>query len=106
MGLPAKGFKSSCTAGRFLEFSGKEVERSDFRLLKNRENLQVGNVKSMIFPLQRLVDFIGQNYGLGSGDLIYTGTPEGIGKLQQGDRIELLWDGKSVGTCEIQIKPG
>lgn len=102
--LPAKGFKSSCTVGRFRDFSEEEIERSDFKMIKNGETLQIGNVKNMIFSLQTLVDFIAQNYGLGAGDLIYTGTPEGIGKLQQDDRIEIVWDEETIGSCKIELK--
>ena len=43
----------------------------------------------MIFDLQTIVDYIAKNYGLGAGDIIYTGTPEGVGPVHDGDRLEL-----------------
>jgi len=102
--LPAKGFRSSCTVGEFRQLNGEQDLTLDFKMMKNGETLQVGNLKNMIFPLQMLVDFIADQYGLGAGDLIYTGTPEGIGRLQSGDRLEIQWDDESLGTCSIQLK--
>jgi fumarylpyruvate hydrolase len=102
--LPAKGFRSSCTVGDFRAYNGEQDLALEFKMIKNRKTLQVGHVKNMIFPLQTLVDFIADNYGLGAGDLIYTGTPEGIGKLQSGDLLEIKWGDEMLGTCSILLK--
>ena len=55
----------------------------------------------MIFDLQHIVDYVGHHYGLGAGDIIFTGTPEGVGPAVAGDVLELAWDGQSVGKCTI-----
>ncbi len=101
--LPAKGFRSSCTLGDFRAITGEKDLQHDFKLKKNGETLQVGNVKQMMFTLQTLIEFIAENYGLGKGDLIYTGTPEGIGKLQNNDTLEVLWGEESLGSCHIAL---
>lgn len=102
--LPAKGFRSSCATGGFLAFNDEKELLNDFKLLKNDEVLQVGNVKQMIFSLEILTAFIAENYGLGRGDLIYTGTPEGIGTLADGDTLEVHWGEEILGSCKIMLK--
>ncbi|WP_446715618.1 fumarylacetoacetate hydrolase family protein [Bacillus sp. OTU530] len=102
--LPAKGFPSSSTVGRFLPFSMEMIQEQDFKLLINGETLQIGNVKNTIFSLQTVVDFIAKHFGLGPGDLIYTGTPEGIGILRDGDVLEVQWGEKSLGTSKVVLK--
>ena len=47
----------------------------------------------MLFPLAQLISFLSQHYGLTAGDLIYTGTPEGVARLQSGDALTLSLDG-------------
>lgn len=55
----------------------------------------------MIFSLQKIVDFIAARYGLGKDDIIFTGTPAGVGPVVTGDSFELFWGGKLLGTCLI-----
>jgi 2-keto-4-pentenoate hydratase/2-oxohepta-3-ene-1,7-dioic acid hydratase in catechol pathway len=101
--LPAKGLLGTTALGGFLLFSDKILEQ-DFKLVLNGETLQVGNVKNMIFPLQTLVNFIGENYGLGEGDLIFTGTPKGIGKINDNDSLLVQWGKQTVGACKMLKK--
>jgi fumarylpyruvate hydrolase len=101
--LAAKGFKPSCIIGEFRPFTTESVLQRDFELRQNGNRLQVGNIRNMIFSLQTLVDFIGENYGLGKGDLIFTGTPEGIGTIQNGDLLEVLWGEEILGSCKILL---
>jgi fumarylpyruvate hydrolase len=102
--LPAKGFRGSCSVGEFRAVSSESDLTKDFKLIHNGETRQIGNVKQMIFALQTLIDFIADNYGLGTGDLIYTGTPEGIGTLQDQDTLEIHWDKELLGACRIRLK--
>ncbi|MNG37022.1 Fumarylpyruvate hydrolase [compost metagenome] len=57
----------------------------------------------MIFNLQTIVDFIAKHYGLGPGDIIYTGTPEGVGAVKDGDRLELLWGEEQFGVFTVNV---
>ncbi|MDM5278649.1 fumarylacetoacetate hydrolase family protein [Paenibacillus silvae] len=98
----AKGFKNSAPVSGFQSFSGKEaLLEKDFTLTKNGVEVQRGNIRNMIFDLQHIVDYVGYHYGLGAGDIIFTGTPEGVGPAVEGDVLELAWDGQSVGKCTI-----
>ncbi|SFT21111.1 fumarylacetoacetate hydrolase family protein [Paenibacillus sp. BC26] len=88
--LLAKGFVGSAVLSPFTPFTGVEdFTQLTFSLLKNEETVQAGCPQDMIFPLQQLIDFIGTNMGLGAGDVIYTGTPAGVGPLADGDMLEM-----------------
>ncbi|WP_240633344.1 fumarylacetoacetate hydrolase family protein [Paenibacillus montanisoli] len=88
--LLSKGFVGSAVLGPFVPFTGMEdFTQLTFSLLKNEEKVQEGCPKDMIFSLQQLIDFIGTRLGLGAGDVIYTGTPAGVGPLADGDTLEL-----------------
>lgn len=101
--LLAKGFPNSALVSKFIPFPGfEEMKRIDFSLLKNGEKVQQGNIKNMIFDLQTIIDFIALNFGLGEGDLIFTGTPEGVGPVRDKDHLELLWGTSVLGQCFIK----
>ncbi|MBB3111897.1 2-keto-4-pentenoate hydratase/2-oxohepta-3-ene-1,7-dioic acid hydratase in catechol pathway [Paenibacillus phyllosphaerae] len=88
--LLAKGFKGSATLTEFQPFEGAEAFRAlTFSFVKNGETIQHGSPADMIFPLEQLVHYIGDRFGLGQGDLIYTGTPAGVGPVADGDRLAL-----------------
>lgn len=102
--LAAKGFRNSAPLSAFRSFPGTEaLASSDFTLVKNGQEVQRGNVNNMIFDLQTIVDFTAEHFGLGAGDLIYTGTPEGVGAVADGDRLELAWGGDTWGSCVIRL---
>lgn len=98
----AKGFKSSAPMTPFVPFPGTdELTSQDFTVVKNKVEVQRGNTRDMIFSLQNIVDFIGLHYGLGKGDVIFTGTPAGVGAVSSGDQFELLWGDQQLGSCVI-----
>ncbi|MDR6722529.1 2-keto-4-pentenoate hydratase/2-oxohepta-3-ene-1,7-dioic acid hydratase in catechol pathway [Paenibacillus amylolyticus] len=98
----AKGFKNSAPITEFQAFTDVDsLQKADFTLNKNGEEVQRGNIRNMIFDLQTIVDYVGQHYGLGEGDIIFTGTPEGVGSTVAGDVLELTWNGESVSQCTI-----
>ncbi|MFC5405230.1 fumarylacetoacetate hydrolase family protein [Cohnella soli] len=100
--LAAKGFPNSATFGRWLPFPGaKAMEAHEFGLTINGNEAQRGNTKDMVFSLRQIVDFVGTEYGLGAGDVIYTGTPAGVGSLKDGDSLDVWWDGASVGRSTV-----
>jgi fumarylpyruvate hydrolase len=103
--LAAKGFRNSAPLGRWLSYPGAAaITEYDFGLTINNKEVQRGNVKEMVFNLQHLVDFVGQTYGLGAGDLIYTGTPAGVGSLNEGDTLDVWWNEESLGRVEVRIE--
>ncbi|UFJ38968.1 fumarylacetoacetate hydrolase family protein [Brevibacillus humidisoli] len=105
-GLPwllAKGFPNSAVLTKFVPFPGVEsCNAVDFSLKKNGEHVQRGNIKDMIFDLQTIVDFSARHFGLGRGDIIFTGTPAGVGPVESGERLELLWGEEVLGACTIK----
>lgn len=99
----AKGFKNSAPITAFQTFPGAAaLQEKDFTLTKNGVQVQRGNIINMIFSLQDIVDYVGRHYGLGPGDIIFTGTPEGVGATMAGDVLELAWDGETLGACTIK----
>jgi fumarylpyruvate hydrolase len=103
--LPAKGFRSSATVGKWLIYPGESaMAEHDFGLRLNGAEVQRGNVRDMVFSLQQIVEYIGRNYGLGAGDLIYTGTPAGVGSLSEGDKLEVWWSERSIGEASVKVE--
>ena len=102
--LLAKGFPNSAIVSKFIFFPGiEEMMKTDFSLLINGKTVQQGNIKNMIFDLQTIIDFIALNFGLGEGDLIFTGTPEGVGPVRDKDHLELLWGTSVLGESIIKL---
>jgi len=103
--LPAKGFLNSAPCSAFRPFPGFDAaKQTEFALRKNGEEVQRGNINEMIFNLQVIIDYIAEHYGLGAGDIIYTGTPAGVAAVQTGDRLELLWGEESFGAFTVSIQ--
>lgn len=102
--LLAKGFPNSAVLSKFIAFPGvEECKKGDFALLKNGEQVQLGNIQNMIFDLQTIVDFSALHFGLGEGDILFTGTPEGVGSISDGDQLALLWGEQTLGDCTIKL---
>ena len=90
-GLPwekAKAFDGSCVVGNFIEKKNFDnVNNVSFRLEKNGEVVQQGNNADMIFNIDSLIAHISTYFTLKIGDLIFTGTPEGVGPVKAGDHL-------------------
>jgi 2-keto-4-pentenoate hydratase/2-oxohepta-3-ene-1,7-dioic acid hydratase in catechol pathway len=91
-GLPwekAKAFDCSAPIGKFLPKSTfSAMDAIGFRLDVNGQTVQKGNTKDLLFSFDQLIAHISQYFTLKTGDLIYTGTPEGVGPVKPGDRLE------------------
>ena len=91
-GLPwekAKAFDSAAVLGDFIpkEQLG-DLGQIDFSLTKNGELVQKGNSRDMIFSIDTIIEYVSKFVTLKIGDLIYTGTPAGVGAVQIDDRLE------------------
>ncbi len=103
--LLAKGFPNSAVLSKFIDFPGEEAcKKRNFSLKKNGEHVQIGNIKNILFDLQTIIDFSGENFGLGEGDIIFTGTPEGVGPVCSDDHFVLLWGEEVLGECKVLLK--
>lgn len=101
--LLSKGFPHSAILGDFIKFPGLEAcKEENFSLLINDNKVQEGNIQQMIFNLETLILFIGENIGLRQGDIIFTGTPSGVGVLKNDDYLTLKWGTEEVGDCTVK----
>lgn len=91
-GLPweiAKAWDYSSPLGKFIPVSSlQSVENIEFRLEKNNKIVQSGNSKDMIFSFSAIIAYVSKYITLKQGDLIFTGTPAGVGPVQSGDLLE------------------
>ncbi|MFO7722241.1 MAG: fumarylacetoacetate hydrolase family protein [Bacteroidales bacterium] len=86
----AKGFEHSAPLSPFvsLEELGMEIGNIPFRLDLNGKTVQQGNTGNMIYTVDRIIAYVSLFMTLKIGDMIFTGTPEGVGPLAIGDRLE------------------
>jgi 2-keto-4-pentenoate hydratase/2-oxohepta-3-ene-1,7-dioic acid hydratase in catechol pathway len=84
----AKGFKQSCGIGPWKMAHGIDLSNLDLVLSVNGELKQKGNTRDMIFTIPKLLSFLKENFPLLPGDIVLTGTPEGVGPVKSGDTIE------------------
>ena len=90
-GLPwekAKGFDGSAQISHvFINKNDIENKNILFHLSKNGTTVQTGNSSDMIFSFDKIIEHISKFYTLKIGDLIFTGTPEGVGNVKAGDQL-------------------
>ena len=102
--LLAKGFKNSAVLSPFRPFPGAAAFMElTFSLLNNGSEVQSGSPRDMIFSLERLVSYIGDTFGLDAGDVIYTGTPAGVGGVKDGDELTLILNGERFGPLRARF---
>ena len=105
-GLPwekAKGFDSSAVLSEFLPKSELgDVNQIAFLMKKNGEVVQDGNSSDMLFNIDAIIAYVSRFMTLKMGDLIYTGTPAGVGPVAIGDRLEGFIGEKQM--FDFQIK--
>lgn len=84
----AKAFEHSAPLSEhFIDKSKLSIENLNFTLYKNGELVQRGNTSDMIFSIDQLIAYVSQFMTLKIGDLLFTGTPEGVGPVQIGDTL-------------------
>lgn len=98
----AKGFDSSAPIGSFIDMDKAEKQNIDFHLLKNGVEVQRGNTKDMIFDFETLINHISKYFTVQVGDLIFTGTPAGVGPVAIGDHLEGFFGDKKM--LDLSIK--
>jgi 2-keto-4-pentenoate hydratase/2-oxohepta-3-ene-1,7-dioic acid hydratase in catechol pathway len=84
----AKAFDHSAVVGEFfIDKSTLDLNSIEFSLFKNEVCVQKGNTSDMIFTIEELIAYVSTFVTLKTGDLIFTGTPAGVGPVQIGDRL-------------------
>ncbi|REG88605.1 fumarylacetoacetate hydrolase family protein [Algoriphagus antarcticus] len=105
-GLPweiAKGFNGAAPIGGFISVDEfEDLKNIDFHLTINGETRQKGNTSLMLFDFGTIIEYVSQFFMLKTGDLIYTGTPAGVGPVQIGDQLEGFIGTKKLLDFEIK----
>lgn len=105
-GLPwekAKAFDNSAAVGKFVDITPATNKKNlNFSLSKNKEVVQKVNSSEMIFSIDQIVANISNYFSINIGDLIYTGTPSGVGECMVGDVFEAFLEKEQLLSLEIK----
>ena len=105
-GLPwekAKAWDNSAVIGKWQPLSAvNDKNNINFALNKNGEQVQEGNSSQMIFGFDYIVSHISQFFSINIGDLVFTGTPKGVGEAVVGDELEGFLEGQSLFVLEVK----
>ena len=98
-GLPwekSKSFDGSAPIGKFIRKDDLKINNLDFILKVNGEIKQKGNSKNMIHSIDEIISYISQYITLKKGDIIFTGTPSGVGKVKKNDILQAYLNGQKL----------
>ena len=105
-GLPwekAKAFDGSALVGSWFDKTKfKDLRNLNFSLNKNGKSVQIGNTSQMMWNFDELISEISKYFTLKIGDIIFTGTPSGVGKVNKGDNLEGFIEGKSSFVINVK----
>lgn len=103
-GLPwelSKGFDGSAIVSSFYQKNEFDLTNLNFSLIQNKKTVQEGNTKDMLFNIDEIIAFVSQYFTLRVGDLIFTGTPKGVGKVNENDVLEAFLQDKKLFDLRI-----
>jgi 2-keto-4-pentenoate hydratase/2-oxohepta-3-ene-1,7-dioic acid hydratase in catechol pathway len=105
-GLPweiAKAFDSSAAVGRFLPLTPEmNIQDLDFELKLNDQTVQQSNTKHMLFTANKIVEYASRFFTLNIGDLIFTGTPAGVGTVSVYDHLDAFLQGEKLLELDVR----
>lgn len=105
-GLPwekAKSWDNSAVVGKWIPFGNlKDKNNVNFALYKNKELVQQGNSADMLFSFDYIVSYISNFFSINIGDLIFTGTPAGVGEAVVGDELEGFMEDQNLFSLEVK----
>ncbi len=104
-GLPwekAKAFDGSAVVGNFIDKTGLDMNRIRFQLLKNGDLVQDGDSTHMLWSIDEIISYVSRFFTLKIGDLIFTGTPAGVGKVATDDVLEGSIEGRKM--FQVKVK--
>jgi 2-keto-4-pentenoate hydratase/2-oxohepta-3-ene-1,7-dioic acid hydratase in catechol pathway len=105
-GLPwekAKGFDGSAVIGKWLPKSNfKDLNNLNFSLERNNEMVQEGNTSFMLWKIDELIAYVSKYFTLKKGDVLYTGTPAGVGKIATNDYLSGKLEGQELFSVKIR----
>lgn len=104
-GLPweiAKGFDGSAVIGDFMaKEQFEDIQNLSFQLVKNAKVVQSGNTQDMLWTIDELISYVSQFFTLKVGDVIFTGTPAGVGKIESSDELEGFLEDKKMFSLKV-----
>ncbi len=104
-GLPwekAKAFDGSAPIGEWVDLGDRDIQNLNLELKKNGQTVQLGNTRDMLFGVNRLIEEVSKYFTLKIGDMIFTGTPAGVGPVQRNDELEAFLSDQSL--LKLRIK--
>ncbi len=104
-GLPwekAKAFDGSAVIGKFCNKSSLDLENIKFQLYQNDQLVQDGESSHMLWKIDELIAYVSQYFTLKIGDVIFTGTPAGVGRVEPNDELKGILEGKEM--FQIKVK--
>jgi 2-keto-4-pentenoate hydratase/2-oxohepta-3-ene-1,7-dioic acid hydratase in catechol pathway len=105
-GLPwekAKAWDNSAVIGKWIPLANvKDKKNINFSFKKNGEVVQEGNSKDINFDFYYLVSYISNFFSINIGDLVFTGTPKGVGEIVVGDEVEAFIESESLLTLDVK----
>lgn len=104
-GLPwekAKAFDGSAIIGNFFDKQDFDLNNTAFQLLRNNSIVQNGNTSNMLWQIDELIAYVSQYFTLKKGDILFTGTPAGVGRVAENDELKGILEGKE--SFSIRVK--
>lgn len=105
-GLPwekAKGFDGAAVIGKWLPKTDfKDINDLNFSLLKNGQEVQTGNTKLMLWEIDEIVSYVSRFFTLKKGDIIFTGTPSGVGRIATNDYLSGVLEGQEFFHVKVK----
>ena len=98
----AKGFNGAAPISKFISASDFDLTNLNFKLEKNGETVQNGNTSMMIWNISELIAEISKFFMLKKGDIIFTGTPKGVGPVQIGDQLKGFIEDKEMFNFKVK----
>ncbi len=85
----AKSFDGAAPLGAWRPYEGQDLQTIEFTCAVNGNRRQHGRTRDMLYPVARQIEILSRHWRLTDGDIIFTGTPKGVGPLNAGDRVLL-----------------
>jgi 2-keto-4-pentenoate hydratase/2-oxohepta-3-ene-1,7-dioic acid hydratase in catechol pathway len=98
----SKSFDHSAVVGEMIPIEGFDPKAVEFSLKQNGEVVQQGNTKDVIFDFDFLISHVSQYFTLNIGDLLFTGTPVGVGEIAIGDKLEAFLGNRKLLDCQVK----
>jgi acylpyruvate hydrolase len=98
----AKAFNGSAPVSKFFPKEDRDMTNINFRLEINGEERQNGNTSLMLWPIDEIISYVSRFILLKTGDIIFTGTPKGVGQVKVGDQLVGYLEDKKMFDFEVK----